>query len=293
MIKDGLLLVDKPKGITSNQTLKVVKRNMNVKKAGIVGILDPLASGMLPIVIGEATKLSKYIENSLKQYNVEIKLGVRSDTGDNEGQLIFDEKPVPRYDSSIIEEKISEFVGDYYQIPPMYSAVKVKGKKLYELAREGIEIERDPRKVTITEINLLNYMENIININVKCSKGTYIRTLVEDIGQRLGVSSITNELRREGVGDYQVSDMTALSYLKDERSCLEQLIDLADMVSQFPSIHISYEEEISLRNGIKIGFHTNLSDTEVIMLNGFNKVVGIGYIANGIISPKRILKISQ
>ena len=291
MNKHGLLLVDKPKGLVSNQALKVIKKNMNVKKAGIVGVLDPLASGMLPIVVGEATKLSKYIENSFKQYNVTMKLGVKSDTGDNEGTLVYDKTPVPQYNNALIKDKISKFVGEYSQIPPMYSSIKVSGRKLYDLARKGIEIKRKSRKVKIINIKLLNYKDDIIELNVKCSKGTYIRTLVEDIGKCLGVSAMTDDLRRERVGGYEESQMVALSSLIDEKTCIEKLIKPLAIVRHLPSITVNNEEEISLRHGMEICQNMNFVDGEVIIQNKINQVVGIGYIKKGLISPKRLLKI--
>ncbi|MEN9596898.1 MAG: hypothetical protein RL236_1332, partial [Pseudomonadota bacterium] len=181
----GIIFLDKRLGISSNKALQEVRRLFNANKAGHTGSLDPLATGLLPLCFGEATKVSPLMLDDDKRYQVTVKLGVMTDTGDAEGQII-ETKPVPRLSLAEIQACLVKFTGAQAQVPPMYSALKHNGKKLYELAREGITIEREPRNITIYEINLLEFTPETLTLDVSCSKGTYIRSLAEDIGHDLG-----------------------------------------------------------------------------------------------------------
>lgn len=201
----GYILANKPKGITSFGLVKQIKRQLNVKKAGHCGTLDPAASGLMIIVVGKYTKLQDKFMKQDKVYLAEVKLGIKTDSGDLDGNII------SRSDySHITKEKIEQvcksFVGEIDQIPPMYSALKVKGRKLYELARKGITVERKPRHITVYSINLIDFCDDIFTIRVKCSSGTYIRTLAEDIGKKLNVDTVLNNLVREQIGEYKLSD---------------------------------------------------------------------------------------
>jgi tRNA pseudouridine55 synthase len=178
---DGILLLDKPLFITSNGALQRVKRLFGAKKAGHTGSLDPLATGMLPICFGEATKFSQFLLESDKCYQVEAKLGIKTRTGDAEGEVIAT-KPVVDLTHEKIEMVLRQFEGSIQQIPPMYSALKVEGRPLYELARKGIEISREARSVHIYRLQLIDFQSDILKLEVQCSKGTYVRTLIEDIG---------------------------------------------------------------------------------------------------------------
>lgn len=291
MTKSCLLLVDKPKGISSNSVLSQIKKKLNTKKAGIIGILDPLATGMLPIVLGEATKLSRFMEDSKKNYRVKIKLGVKSNTGDNEGKLVFDRREIPSLTVEDYKKVLEKFHGIYIQKPPMFSSVKIHGKKLYQYAREGVEVERPARKTHIYNILFIDVSKNELVIEVTCSKGTYIRTLVEDIGNLLNIFTLTDDLRRIGVGHFKEDDMIQLRSIDSETNFDRGFYDLSEMVSNIPGIEISDNDEALLRQGSQISFDSTLDSEEIIIRNSNAKIIGVGYIRNNIVSPKRLLKI--
>ncbi len=207
---NGLLLLDKPAGITSNGALQRVKRLLRVKKAGHTGSLDPAATGMLPLCFGEATKVCAFLLDADKTYRVTARLGQATDTGDADGSVI-EEAPVPELSFADWQTIVSGFVGEIEQVPPMYSALKKDGKRLYELARQGQEVERKPRPVTIHEIALLEARGLRLTFRVRCSKGTYVRTLVEDIARAAGTVAFTASLHREQVGDFESPDMISLA----------------------------------------------------------------------------------
>lgn len=291
MTKSCLLLVDKPKGISSNSVLSQIKKKLNTKKAGIIGILDPLATGMLPVVLGEATKLSRFMEDSKKNYRVKIKLGVKSNTGDNEGKLVFDRRELPSLTVEDYKKVLEKFHGIYIQKPPMFSSVKIHGKKLYQYAREGVEVERPARKTHIYNILFIDVSKNELVIEVTCSKGTYIRTLVEDIGNLLNIFTLTDDLRRIGVGHFKEDDMIQLRSIDSETNFDRGFYDLSEMVSNIPGIEISDNDEALLRQGSQISFDSTLDSEEIIIRNSNAKIIGVGYIRNNIVSPKRLLKI--
>jgi tRNA pseudouridine55 synthase len=182
---NGILLLDKPAGLTSNAALQEVKKLYRARKAGHTGSLDPLATGLLPICFGEATKISGFLLDADKHYRVQCRLGERTNTGDSEGEVL-ERRPVEAVTEAALREAIEGFLGDIEQIPPMYSALKHKGERLYNLARQGLEVEREPRTVTIYALELLGFTGDHAELMVHCSKGTYVRTLVEDIGEILG-----------------------------------------------------------------------------------------------------------
>lgn len=197
----GVLLLDKPVGMTSNQALQLVKRLFNARKAGHTGSLDPLASGLLPLCFGEATKVSAFLLDADKQYTVTCKLGVRTTTADAEGEVL-ETCQVPALTRARIEQVFEQFHGRITQIPPMYSALKHQGQRLYDLAREGIEVPREPRPITIHSLELIAYSQDSLEFKVRCSKGTYIRTLAEDLAHALGSCGHVSVLRRLTVGSY-------------------------------------------------------------------------------------------
>lgn len=210
---DGILLLDKPTGFSSNAALQIVKRLYNAQKAGHTGSLDPLASGMLPICFGEATKFSQFLLEADKHYQVTAKLGVKTTTGDAEGEVLA-EKPVPTLTPEIISKLFAQFTGKQQQIPSMYSAIKQNGQPLYKLARQGIEVAREPRDIEIYSITYLAHTQDTLSFNVHSSKGTYVRTLIEDMGEALGCGAHVQALRRLSVGPYQASPMHALEHLQ-------------------------------------------------------------------------------
>lgn len=205
---DGILIVDKKEGMTSFDVVRDTRKKYNEKKVGHIGTLDPLASGVLPVLIGKATKLSDYLMNHDKEYVAKIKLGKSTETGDREGNVIETEAVPNNLNEKNIQNVLNEFLGQTFQIPPMYSALKVNGKKLYEIARSGQNVERQPRKISISEIKIIKYdtSNKEIEYKVTCSKGTYIRVLSEDIAKKLNTCGYMSYLRRTRVGDFKISD---------------------------------------------------------------------------------------
>ena len=203
----GVVLLDKPLKISSNHALQKIKRLFNAAKAGHTGSLDPLASGMLPVCLGEATKISAFLLDADKTYRFKCKLGEKTTTADAEGEVI-ERKPFEHITQQDIENCLTDFIGDIMQVPPMYSALKKDGQRLYDLARQGIEVERKARPVTIYSLELLSYENGEAELLTRCSKGTYVRTLAEDIGEKLGSCAYVTELRRTSVGPYQSEMVT-------------------------------------------------------------------------------------
>lgn len=222
-IVDGILLLDKPIGISSNKALQKVKYLYNAKKAGHTGSLDPLASGMLPICLGRFTKIAGNLLNADKTYRVTFKLGAETNTGDLEGEII-NQTEVTQQHLDKVPETLEKFTGEIQQYPPMYSAIKHNGQPLYKLARKGIEVERKPRNVNIYYIknNNLN-SENSFSIDIKCSKGTYIRTLIADIGRDLGCYAVVTELRRLSIEGFENFPMVSLDDLEEHSNNYEEL----------------------------------------------------------------------
>ena len=209
---NGVLLLDKPQGMSSNDALQKVKRIYNANRAGHTGALDPLATGMLPICLGEATKFSQYLLDSDKRYRVIARLGQRTDTSDADGQIV-EERPVT-FSAEQLAAALDTFRGDIEQIPSMYSALKYQGKKLYEYARQGIEVPREARPITVYELLFIRHEGNELELEIHCSKGTYIRTIIDDLGEKLGCGAHVIYLRRLAVSKYPVERMV----LKQNRS---------------------------------------------------------------------------
>ena len=245
---DGILIVDKDEGKTSFDVIRDVRKKYNEKKVGHIGTLDPLASGVLPILMGKATKLSDYLMEHSKEYIAKIKLGELTETGDREGKIIKTQDVPKDINSEKIKNILNEFLGKTYQTPPMYSALKIDGKKLYELARSGQEIERKPRKIEITDIDLINYdsIKNEISYKVSCSKGTYIRVLSEDIAKKLGTLGYMTYLRRTRVGNFTLADSG-------------RFIPIGNVFKNNSKIIIKSQDELrKFLNGVRIKVNNNL-----------------------------------
>ncbi|MBC7185139.1 MAG: tRNA pseudouridine(55) synthase TruB [Marinobacter sp.] len=250
---NGILVIDKPPGITSNGILQQVKRLFGAAKAGHTGALDPLATGVLPLCFGEATKFSQMMLDSDKAYVATAQLGIRTETGDSEGAIVA-EKPVPEgLTADVLEPILDGFRGDIQQVPSMYSALKHKGRPLYEYAREGIEVERPARPVTIYELTLLDIRENELDIAVSCTKGTYIRSLVEDIGEALGCGAHVTALRRTMASGFTLANAHAVSDLEEMRErgeSLDGLLVAPDAaLSMFPEHRLAGPALVSILNG--------------------------------------------
>lgn len=240
---DGILIIDKPSGITSHDVVAKVRKALKTKKVGHTGTLDPLATGVLVVCVEKATKLVNYLTCDEKIYEVEMKFGIKTDTGDITGKII-DEDTNYNIDFQKINEKLEKFIGKQKQIPPMYSAIKINGKKLYELAREGIEIEREAREIEIFDIYNVKYENDNLSYTVHCSKGTYIRSLCEDIAQELGTIGTMTNLRRIKSGQFEIEKAINIEEITEEKIIsMEKLFD--------KEINVS-ENLKELLNGMKI-----------------------------------------
>ncbi len=288
----GIILLDKRLGVSSNKALQEVRRLFNANKGGHTGSLDPMATGLLPLCFGEATKVSAMMLGDNKRYQAVVKLGVMTDTGDSEGKII-EQKPVPELSAETIDECLKSFVGEIDQVPPMYSALKHKGKKLYELAREGIVIERKARRITIFELNLLASTEDTLTLDVACSKGTYIRSLAEDIGHKLGCGGTIIGLRRTQSGQFKIDD--ALTIEQCQAMSLEELssklLAVDEPLSDIPKIQLSKQQSILINHGQQIDFQCELDQCSVRMYHE-QIFLGLGeMLLNGRLVPKKIFNL--
>ncbi len=292
---NGILLLDKPSGITSNEALQQVKRLFFAKKAGHTGSLDPLASGVLPICMGEATKVSAFLLDADKCYQVRCQLGVKTDTADAEGEVI-ETRPVEDYSDARIETVLEQFRGPIEQIPPMYSALKHEGQRLYKLARQGVEVEREPRPVDIHELSVTARGEDWLDIFVHCSKGTYVRTLVEDIGERLGCGAHVSRLRRTAVGPYGDDGLVTLEELeaikeRDKRATDDLLLPIETALTQWPGVNLSPDAAFYLRQGQAVLVPRAPTSGWVRLYEGEDTFLGMGEILDdGRVAPRRMMK---
>lgn len=246
---NGVLLLDKPVGITSNAALQQVKRIYRASKAGLTGILDPLASGLLPICLGEATKFAQFPTDADKSYIAIVKLGVTTDSGDSEGQVLA--RQAVNVDLSQVQRAITQFTGTIQQTPPMYSALKHQGQPLYKYARQGVVIERLPREITIHRIALTEFSGDRLCINIDCTKGTYIRVLAEDIGRFLGCGAHLTALRRTYVGNFSLNDALPLDKVEalSEIERDHQLLLADSLVAHLPEVTLDQDSAFYFRQG--------------------------------------------
>jgi tRNA pseudouridine55 synthase len=291
----GILLLDKPAGISSNGALQRIKRLFNAKKAGHTGSLDPIATGMLPLCFGEATKFSQFLLESDKSYHVVAQLGEQTNTGDSEGNIIA-KRPVGDITLAHIEKVAAPFLGDIEQIPPMYSAIKHQGKPLYELARSGIEIERKPRPVTIFSLQMIKLEDDKLTFRVHCSKGTYVRTLVEDLGRELGCGAHVIALRRLTVTPYADAVMYTLPALEAIASSLGHeglsacLLPVETAVQVFPAVQLSTSAAFYLRMGQPVRATFPLDSALVRLVSEDARFLGMGEVMpDGRVKPHRLL----
>lgn len=287
----GIILLDKPEGMSSNRALQKVKGMFGAKKAGHTGSLDPIATGLLPICFGEATKFSQYLLDADKSYRVTAKLGITTTTADSEGEIVL-QRDVPEITGEQLESVLAMFRGPIEQVPPMHSALKHQGKPLYKLARRGIEIDRPARQVHIYSLACLHIEGDSLSLEVDCSKGTYIRSLVQDIGEALGVGAHVTELRRTAIAGCAVEHMHALAHLQSlDRAVLREMVLPTDTLLQhFPHYPLTEEEANILCHGQEVPL-TEQPEAEVLRLMhprlGF---MGLGYMKNGShLAAKRLL----
>ena len=289
----GILLLDKRLGVSSNKALQEVRRLINANKAGHTGSLDPLATGLLPLCFGEATKVSALMLDYDKRYQVTIKLGLMTDTGDSEGQIIA-EMPVPAFNATKLQACLQLFIGEIDQVPPMYSALKHQGKKLYELARAGQTIERPARRIRIFELKVLDFNQTHISLDVVCSKGTYIRSLAEDLGQQLGTCGTVVALRRTATGPFQIEQALTLEQLQgmDSNIVHTHLIAVDKPLTQIPAVELSVTEAALIRQGQQIAFSSEIAGTvRIYCLQAF---LGLGeMLLNGKLAPKKLFNLDN
>ncbi len=289
----GILLLDKRLSVSSNRALQEVKRLFNANKAGHTGSLDPLATGLLPLCFGEATKVSAMMLDDNKRYQVVVKLGVMTDTGDSEGKVI-EEKPVPELSLEEIEDCLQCFNGEIDQVPPMYSALKHNGRKLYELAREGKIIERKARKISIFELKLLNKTPDSLTLNVFCSKGTYIRSLAEDIGHKLGCGGTVIELRRMQSGQFKIEDALTIEQLQkmDQVELKSCLIDVDKPLEGMPVLELSVDQATLIRYGQQIKIQKTGTIQGMVRMYSEQGFLGLGeMLLDGKLLPKKIFNL--
>ena len=287
---NGVLLLDKASGFSSNSSLQKVKRLFRARKAGHTGSLDPLASGLLPVCFGEATKLSSYLLDTDKRYEVRIHLGAETDTADAEGAVTLT-RPVPQMNEAVIEKVLLEFRGEGEQVPPMYSALKHQGQRLYDLARKGLEVDRPARAITIHELTLTGFDQAGIELDVHCSKGTYIRTLAEDIGRALGCGGHVEVLRRTGVGSFDVMNALTMDDLEvmsqEERD--KVLLPMDELASHLPALEFNEAMGLMLCQGNPL-FVPQAPTSGWVRLYGRSAgFLGLGEVLDdGRIAPRRM-----
>jgi tRNA pseudouridine55 synthase len=296
----GIVLLDKRLGVSSNRALQEVRHLFNANKAGHTGSLDPLATGLLPLCFGEATKVSALMLDDNKRYQVVIQLGVMTDTGDAEG-VVIETKPVPDLSVDEIQTCLKKFTGEIGQIPPMYSALKHNGKKLYELARAGKTVERKPRHICIFDLKMLDFFKDRLTLEVFCSKGTYIRSLAEDIGRALGCGGTVKALRRLEAGQFSIEHAKTIEQLTamNEQDLLQCLINVDKPLAALPSVQLSAEQAVAIKYGQPVNFLSS-PDFSLGAWQGMVRMyhagvfLGLGeMLLDGKIAPKKLFNMNN
>lgn len=290
---NGIIIIDKPINCTSHDIVYKIKKIFN-EKVGHTGTLDPLATGVLPILVGKATHCSKYLIDHDKTYQAEIKLGQKTETGDAEGKIILEKEiPSDSFSKENIVKILESFLGEVEQFPPIYSAIKVKGKKLYEYARNGEKVEIEPRRIKIYSIKLLEIDKNqgTVSFEVSCSKGTYIRSLCEDIAERLGTVGYMSNLRRIKVGRFSLKDSISLEDLEKNIDNVEYLnkyvIQMENLFEKKQNIHLDNRKLELFLNGVKLTYH--LKNDVYKIYNSNNMFIGIGIVENNLLKRDIII----
>lgn len=286
---DGVLLVDKPPGVTSTRALAAAKRALGSLKAGHTGTLDPFATGLLPLVFGEATKFSRFLIDSDKTYLATLRLGAVSSTGDTEGEI----RPGGPLPTGMMEiEAVSrEMIGISTQIPPMHSAVRIQGQRLYDLARKGVEVEREPRTIRIEFLEVVEFAGEKLVISVKCSKGTYVRTLAETLGERLGCGAYLTDLRRTETGGFRVEDAVtpeALAEMGVQRA-RDRLLPVEVLVRTLPRCDLTEREAWAIRNGQELPARAGWGPGERSLFGPRGEFIGVGKVDGGRIAAARLM----
>lgn len=282
---DGIIVINKEKEYTSHDVVAKLKKKLNISKVGHTGTLDPNATGVLPILIGKGTKFSKYLINHDKIYEVELELGKKTDTADIEGKVIEEKNVDEKYIKENLLQVLESFIGKQEQIPPMYSAIKKNGKKLYEYARAGEKVEIEPRKIEIYKIDLNKYDKNIISFVVSCSKGTYIRSLCEDIAKKLNTVGYMKNLKRLQVGEFNIKDAVYIDKI-DLKNVNDHLITLEEILRGIPCINLDEKKLKLFLNGVQL---TDNNIDGLYKIYVANKFIGTGTIKKGLLKRDIIL----
>ena len=278
---DGIVLLDKEKGPTSFDVINTIKHRFKISKIGHGGTLDPAGEGLLIALLGKATKISDYLPDD-KEYAIEAMFGKRTDTEDLEGEVV-EEKPVPENLEAKIKEVIPSFLGDTMQIPPAYSAIKKDGKKLYELARAGKEVNPEPRKIFIKSIDLVSVGSNIAKLKVVCATGTYMRSLVRDIGEKTGSCAVLSALKRTRIGTFKIEDAFKIGTLD---SLEGKVIPIVNALYDMPVVLLNSGMYEKVKNGMTVNHSLKIMSGLVKMVYG-NDVVAIGEVFGGVVRVKR------
>ena len=289
---DGALLLDKPVGLSSNAVLQQVKKLLGARKAGHAGTLDPLASGLLVILFGEATKFAGLLLESDKEYRATLKLGETTSTGDTEGEIL--ERKNPDVSEAQVLAALARFRGEIEQLPPMHSALKRGGVPLYKLARRGETVERSRRRVEIFELESMGFHPPLLELRVRCSKGTYIRTLAEDIGAALGTGAHLAALRRTASGRFLIEEAVTLDDIAglNETQRQGQLLPLGGLLADLPRVELDAALELRLRNGqaLKIG---GLQQGVSALYTASGALIGLGRAEEGVLRPLRLTQAAE
>ena len=291
---NGIVVLDKANGLSSNAALQEVKRLYEANKAGHAGSLDPLATGVLPVCLGEATKVSQFLLDSDKRYRARIKLGIRTDTGDSEGSIIERNEGIS-VSRKAIERALTKFKGEVEQVPPMHSAIKMNGVPLYKLARKGITVEREPRLVTLYQICLVEFVNSELELEISCSKGTYIRTIADDLGQELGCGAHVIELRRTQAGVFTEKDSISAEELalEKENKGLDKidqfLIPMDRAIQDLPEVNLPSITASHVKNGQAV-LVRHLPKNGLVRMYEDEQFIGIGSIDDdGKVAPRRLI----
>ena len=290
----GVLLLDKPPGLTSNDALQKVKLLYRARKAGHTGSLDKAASGLLPLCFGEATKFSGFLLNADKHYRTIFQLGIQTSTGDAEGDIVF-RGETGKLTRKRVEAVLAVFLGTVVQVPPMFSALKHKGQRLYKLAHQGLEVDREPREITVHSMDLLDYRGDELELDIRCSKGTYVRTLAEDIGKELGCGAHVKALRRTGVGPYSDENMLTVPELEGiaetgMQGLDELLLGIDSVVQDMPCVNLVDSVAYYLCQGQPVTVPRAPTRGMLRIYGEDGRFLGVGEVlADGRVAPKRLV----
>ncbi len=286
---NGFLGIDKPAGWTSQDVVSWVRKHFGIKKAGHTGTLDPMATGVLILCLGAYTRLSSHVMGRDKQYRAVVRLGITTDSLDADGVVTGKSGDIPT-DRARIAPAVAVFRGKIEQVPPMYSAIRMGGRRLYELARKGVEVERPPRRVCIYELDIAAYRPPLLHLNVHCSKGTYIRSLADDIGKRLGCGAHLSALCRTAIGDVELEKCVALCDLERVERLSDVLLDPHVVLSDLSSVCLSASQQVRFSHGNPV-FEVGTDVQAVVKVqNSRGALLGLGHLAEGVLKPIRVIQ---